>query len=136
MDLALKPFKSVLKNRDHGWGPLVWFVYSGFFFVQPVLAHVSLGVWLLDIAGYLVFCCLYFGLFWLERPNAIVHIGGLILLGVLFLPYNGGAAGFFIFAAAMLPFCVDTQKAAWIGLGIIGSIGAIEGAGRREERAT
>src|SRR6201997_2118781 len=127
MDLALKPFKSVLKNRDHGWGPFVWFVYSGFFFVQPVLAHVSLGVWLLDIAGYLVFCCLYFGLFWLERPNPIVHIGGLILLGVLFLPYNGGAAGFFIFAAAFVPFSTNTKRTALLGIFTITAIAAVEG---------
>ena len=126
MDLALKPFKSVLKNRDHGWGPLVWFVYSGFFFVQPVLAHVSLGVWLLDIAGYLVFCCLYFGLFWLERPKAIVHIGGLILLGALFLPYNGGAAGFFIFAAAFVPFSTNTKRTALLGIFTITAIAAAE----------
>src|ERR1700758_3180384 len=126
MDLALKPFKSVLKNRDHGWGPFVWFVYSGFFFVQPVLAHVSLGVWLLDIAGYLVFCCLYFGLFWLERPNPIVHIGGLILLGVLFLPYNGGAAGFFIFAAAFVPFSTNTKRTALLGIFTITAIAAAE----------
>jgi two-component system sensor histidine kinase DesK len=126
MDLALKPFKSVLKNRDHGWGPFVWFVYSGFFFVQPVLAHVSLGVWLLDIAGYLVFCCLYFGLFWLERPNAIVHIGGLILLGLLFLPYNGGAAGFFIFAAAFVPFSTNTKKTAILGIIAISTAALVE----------
>jgi two-component system sensor histidine kinase DesK len=127
MDLALKPFKSVLKNRDHGWGPLVWFVYSGFFFVQPVFDHVSVKVWLLDIAGYLVFCGLYFGLFWFERPKAIVHIGGLILLGVLFLPYNGGAAGFFIFAAAFVPFSTNTKKTAVLAIFTIAVIAASEG---------
>jgi two-component system, NarL family, sensor histidine kinase DesK len=126
MDLALKPFKSVLKNRDHGWGPFVWFAYSGFFFFQPVLDHVSLRVWLLDIVGYLVFCCLYFGLFWLERPNAIVHIGGLILLGLLFLPYNGGASGFFIFAAAFVPFSTNTKKTAILGILAISAAAFVE----------
>ena len=127
MDLALKPFKSVLKDRDHGWGPFVWFAYSGFFFVQPVLAHVSLRVWLLDIAGYLVFCLLYFGLFWLERPKGILHIAGMLLLGMLFLPYNGGAAGFFIFAAAFVPFSVNTQKTAILGIFTVAAIAAAEG---------
>jgi two-component system sensor histidine kinase DesK len=126
MDLALKPFKSVLKNRDHGWGPFVWFAYSGFFFFQPVLAHVSLGTWLLDIAGYLVFCCLYFGFFWLERPNAIVHIGGLILLGLLFLPYNGGAACFFIFAAAFVPFSTNTKRTAILAILAISAVSFVE----------
>ncbi len=136
MDLALKPFKSVLKNRDHGWGPLVWFVYSGFFFIQPVFDHVSLKVWALDIVGYLVFCLLYFGLFWLEHPKAIVHIGGLILLGMLFLPYNGGAAGFFIFAAAFVPFSTNTKKAAILGIFTISAIAASEGLLRHLDRWT
>ena len=126
MDLALKPFKSVFKNRDHGWSPFVWFAYSGFFFVQPVLAHVGLKVWLLDIAGYLTFCLLYFGFFWLERAKPLVHIGGLILLGLLFLPFNGGAAGFLIFAAAFVPFSTNTKKTAILGIFAISSITLVE----------
>jgi two-component system sensor histidine kinase DesK len=43
------------------------------------------------------------------------------------LDYSFCACTFFIFAAAMLPFCVETQSAAVIGLGTIGAIGVIEG---------
>jgi two-component system sensor histidine kinase DesK len=50
-----------------------------------------------------------------------------MVLGVLFEPINQGACTFFIFAAAMIPFCVETQLAAVIGLITIGSVGAIEG---------
>jgi len=51
----------------------------------------------------------------------------MLLLGLLYQPINAGACTFFIFAAAMLPFCVESQAAAWAGLLAIGAIGAIEG---------
>jgi two-component system sensor histidine kinase DesK len=126
MALALKSFKSVIKDREHGWGPFIWFVYSGFFFIQPVLAHASGRQWLLDILGFVVFCFLYFGLFWLEKPKTIVHIGGMVLLGILFIPFNPGACGFFIFAAALVPFSVKTQARAIAGILAISAIGAVE----------
>ncbi len=123
----LKPWSVVLKDKDHGWSPLIWVVYLGFFFIDPILSHASAKLWLLDGFGAAIFLVLYFGLFWIENPLNLVHIGCMVLLGVLLAPINGGACTFFIFAAAMLPFCVQTQTAAVIGLGVIGAVGAIEG---------
>ncbi len=125
--LALKPWKTIFKDKEHGWSPLLWVVYLGFFFIQPVLDHVSLKLWLLDAAGALAFLVLYFGLFFLQNPRALFHIAGMVLLGVLFQPINAGACTFFIFAAAMVPFCVGTQLTAVLGLLTIGAIGAAEG---------
>ncbi len=123
----LKPWSTILKDKDHGWSPLLWVVYLGFFFVDPVVSHASLRIWLLDLTGATVFLFFYFGLFALQNPNTLVHIGGMLLLGVLFMPINAGACTFFIFAAAMLPFCVDTKTAAVLGLLTVGVVGAIEG---------
>jgi two-component system, NarL family, sensor histidine kinase DesK len=123
----LKPWRTIFQDKDHGWSPLLWVVYLGFFFIDPVVSHASLRLWLLDSLGAVVFLAFYFGLFMLECPRALVHIGAMLLLGLLFLPINAGACTFFIFAAAMLPFCVDSQIAAVLGLGIIGAAGAIEG---------
>ncbi len=123
----LKPWRVLLKDKDHGWSPLLWVLYLGFFFIDPILSHASLRMWLLDGLGALIFLLFYFGLFFLENPRTLVHIGGMILLGLLYQPVNGGACTFLIFAAAMLPFCVATQATAWIGLGIIGVLGAVEG---------
>ena len=124
---TLKPWRTILQDKDHGWSPLLWVVYLGFFFLEPIADHVSLRLWLLHGLGAFVFLLLYFGLFFLERPRALLHIAGMMLLGLSFQPINHGACTFFIFAAAMLPFCVETQTAAFIGLGAIGSIAAIEG---------
>ena len=130
--LKLKPWRAIFRDKDHGWSPLLWVVYLGFFFMDPVIGHASLRVWLLDLTGAVVFLCLYFGLFVLQNPRGIFHIAGMVLLGLLFQPINSGACTFFIFAAAMLPFCVETQTAAVIGLGTIGAIGAIAPIWRRD----
>jgi two-component system sensor histidine kinase DesK len=102
-------------------------LYLGFFFVSPVVEHASRKQWLFDGLGAAIFLLLYWGLFLLERPRALVHFGGILLLGVLFLPYNGGACTFFIFAAALVPFLVDTQRRALLALGVVAGIGAVEG---------
>jgi two-component system sensor histidine kinase DesK len=125
--LKLRPLRAVLKDKDHGWGPLLWVLYLGFFFVQPVVDHVSLEKWLFDVLGAAIFLVLYWGIFLLETPRALVHVGGMVLLGVLFLPFNAGGCTFFIFAAAMVPFLVDTQSRAIAALGAIAAVAAIEG---------
>ena len=123
----LKPWGMIFRDKDHGWSPLLWVVYLGFFFIDPVMSHASVRIWTLDIAGALIFLFLYFGLFALQNPRTWVHVGGMVLLGVAFMPINAGACTFFIFGAAMLPFCVDTKTAAVVGLATVGAVGAIEG---------
>jgi two-component system, NarL family, sensor histidine kinase DesK len=125
--LKLRPWKRIFSDPDHGWSPLLWVVYLGFFFIDPLFNHPSLKIWLLDLLGSGIFLLLYFGLFALESPRTYLHIGGMVLLGMLFLPVNSGACTFFIFAAAMLPFCVDTQSAAIAGLATVAGVAAIEG---------
>jgi two-component system sensor histidine kinase DesK len=121
------PWRTVLGDRDHGWSPLLWVIYLGFFFIDPIMDHASLRIWLLDGTGAFVFLILYLGLFFLENPYSIAHIGGMVLLGILFQPINSGACTFFIYAASMLPFTVETQTQAVIGLFAVGSIGTIDG---------
>ena len=64
-----------------------------------------------------MFLVLYFGLFLLESPRPLIHVGGMMLLGVLFHPINAGACTFFIFAAAMVPFWSVRKRAPLAGLG-------------------
>src|SRR5450631_3127447 len=110
MKFALKPLHSVFRDKEHGWGPFVWLVYLGFFFIQPVMDHFNAKQWTVDLLGAAVFVVLYLGIFLLEKPIPLVHIGGMVLLGMAYIPYNGGASAFFIFAGAFVPFLVDTQK--------------------------
>lgn len=123
----LKPWNKIFKDKDHGWSPLLWVIYLGFFFIDPIFSHASLRMWLLDGLGAAIFLAFYFGLFVLVNPRALAHIAGMVLLGIVFQPINSGACTFFIFAAAMVPFCVKTQRAGVVGLIAVGSIGGLEG---------
>jgi two-component system, NarL family, sensor histidine kinase DesK len=125
--LKLRPWRTIFRDKEHGWSPLLWVAYLGFFFIDPVMSHASFRIWLLDGIGGAIFLVLYFGLFVFQHPRALVHVGGMMLLGLLFQPINQGSCTFFIFAASMLPFCVETQIVALAGLGVIGTIGAIDG---------
>jgi len=125
--MKLRSFQSVIRDRDHGWGPLLWVLYLGFFFVQPIALKEGLKPWLLDLLGAAIFLVLYWGIFLLERPRVFVHVGGMVLLGVAFLHYNFGACTFFIFAAAMVPFMVETKARAIACLAAIAAIASIEG---------
>jgi two-component system sensor histidine kinase DesK len=123
----LKPWSVMLKDKDHGWSPLLWVLYLGFFFIDPILTHPTWKIWLADGIGAAIFLVLYLGLFAIENPYALGHIAGMVVLGVAFMRINAGASTFFIYAAAMLPFCVESQAAAAVGLAIVGGIGAITG---------
>ncbi len=122
----LKPWGTILKDKDHGWSPLLWILYLGFFFIDPVLSHPGAKIWTVDLIGAAIFVVLYLGLFAIENPLDWLHIGGMVALGVVFMPINSGACTFFIYAAAMLPFCVPSQALAFAGLFGVGTVGAIE----------
>src|SRR5580692_11491110 len=120
-------FDRFSRNREHGWAPFVWLVYSGFFFVQPIMDHVGRKQWLLDLLGFSVFLLLYAGLFLLQHPRGLLHIAGMVALGMIFIPWNGGASTFFIFAAAFTPFVMETQTKAIAGMLTIVAIAGTEG---------
>ena len=96
------------KNSEYTWA-LYSVLYFGFFFIDPVMSHASALVWSLDLSATAVFLVLYFGLFWVSRRQALLHLAAMVLLGVAFAKYNGGANTFFIFAMACGPFVVETE---------------------------
>jgi two-component system, NarL family, sensor histidine kinase DesK len=112
-------------NRDHGWVPYLWLVYLGFFFGPPIVNHAGWAEWALTIAIVAVFLVLYFGFFWLKPPKSLWAIAGIFLLGVFFGPSNDGA-GFFVYAAAFVPFAVETEVSALAYLVLIAAAGGLE----------
>ena len=125
--LELRPLRSIFKDKDHGWSPLLWVLYLGFFFIRSHSESRRRELWLYDALGAAVFLVLYLGHLLDREPAQSRPHRRHGAAGVVFQPTNSGACTFFIFAAAMLPFSVKTQKAAVIGLVTIGSIGAING---------
>lgn len=90
------------KDPELGWTPYVWLVYLGFFLLYPVLGKPSALEVALTVAGLVAFLALYFLGYWLRGPKVLWSVGGILLLGVLFVPHNVGASCFFIYAAGFL----------------------------------
>ena len=96
------------KNSEYTWA-LYSVLYFGFFFLDPILSHASARVWLFTLLATLVFLYLYFSIFWVSCRQGLLRIAAMVVMGVAFAKYNGGATTFFIFAAACGPFIVDNE---------------------------
>jgi two-component system sensor histidine kinase DesK len=98
----------VPKDSDFGWA-VYSVLYFGFFFIDPIVSHAGLRVWLITLLATAVFLVLYFTLFWVSCRQGLINLALMLAMGVGFAKYNGGATTFFIFAAACGPFVVDTE---------------------------
>ncbi len=100
------------KNQMHGWAPLTWLAYCGFFYIQPIMDHARWKEWTLTAVGQAVFLVMYFAYFWVSRRWQIVLIAMMVLLGAVYIPYNGGAGTFVVYAGAFVPFAFEKEKTA------------------------
>ncbi|MFZ0663304.1 MAG: sensor histidine kinase [Acidobacteriaceae bacterium] len=102
-------------NKRLYYWDFVWVLYSVFFFIEPIQQHKT-RVWLEFGAFYVVFLALYSGMI-LARRRAwqVTCLALMALLGVAYYPLNNGSYGCFIFAAAFLPFLVDSLAIVIVG---------------------
>jgi two-component system, NarL family, sensor histidine kinase DesK len=118
---------NVSTKSEHGWAFYTPIAYFVFFFLQPILDHAGLKEWLLTGLGTVIFLVLYFGILWVERkPWPVVGLGVMVLVGTLYAPFNAGATCFFIFAAALLPYVVETELAAAKLMAVIVAVAVVE----------
>jgi two-component system sensor histidine kinase DesK len=102
--------KIVPQNRGNGWAFYTPLAYFGFFFLQPALEHAGRKEWFLTGLGTIIFLVLYLGLFRLKSKRwELLDLGVMVLIGSVYAPFNTGASSFFIFAAALLPYVVETE---------------------------
>src|ERR1700722_7641104 len=99
------------KDGDTHWA-MYSVLYFVFFLLDPILNHVSARQWVFTGLGTAAFLLLYFGLFWVSSKQGLLHVAAMVVLGIVFAKYNSGATTFFIFAAALTPFLVDTDSIA------------------------
>ena len=109
------------KGSEFNWAAFSVF-YFGFFFIDPIMSHFSPLKWVFTILGTIAFLLLYFGMFWVSNRRGLLHILGMVLLGIAYTPFNGGSTTFFVFAAACAPFLVETEADA---LKILGAIDVV-----------
>lgn len=113
------------KDSDLGWGPYVWLIYLVPLLVTPALKRASALEWALTLAGGAVFLALYFRGFWYSDRRILWFAGGILLLGILFAPYNWGANALFIYAAAFVPY-MGSRRLSWVLIGVILAVLALE----------
>jgi two-component system sensor histidine kinase DesK len=103
-------FASTHSEKKHDPGSYIWLVYSAFFFIEPILRH-SRAYWLRQAPIYILFLALYIAYVEFERrlPRLVI-LAVFFLLGAGDIPFNIGASSFFIYVAAMLPFCVESTR--------------------------
>jgi two-component system, NarL family, sensor histidine kinase DesK len=96
----------------------IWLAYSIFYFLEPIYRN-QLRYWMECLGIYAIFLVLYVGMDVVESTRFRLAIaGGFTALGVAALPMNPGAAAFFIYAAAYVPFLVASIPAVLVFAGL------------------
>lgn len=113
-------------NRDHGWAPYVYLVYWGFFFEDPIMSHAGWQKWLATGVGTVIFLFLYFAFYRVTRPWNYIDLATMATVGLIYAPFHYGAACFFIFTAALIPFAVTSEAGAFKLLGVVAGVVSLE----------
>ena len=121
-----RAMRAYVQSRVPRWVPFIWLAYLTFFLWDPMTGHTSGLKWTATIAGIAVFLVFYFAFFVTGKPWPMICVVGIGLLGVVYAPFNGGAANFFIYAASMVPFALETEWAAALAIAGVVIVAALE----------
>lgn len=114
------------KDVELGWTPYAWLVYLVFFWFQPIFSpDTTPREWALTALGTAIFLPLYFWGYWLPGRQALVPAALIVLLGIIYAPFNFGASVFFVYGAAVLGY-TGSAKFAFRLLLIVAALPAIE----------
>lgn len=107
----------MVKKKAVLW-PLIFTLFIGFIFLDPLQRHASRFEWVLLFLGVAAFYAFYTAalLYWYKRTLALWALAGVCLLGFLFAPFNLGAALFIIYATSFLPHVVRGELGLTAGL--------------------
>jgi two-component system sensor histidine kinase DesK len=101
----------IAEKRNQRWAWL-WLSYSGFLFIKPIL-EPSRFAWigtLIVFAIFVVIFAVYINDRNDDRPIRYWLIGAIFLLGLATFPWNGGGSTLFVYAAAFLPFVIESTS--------------------------
>src|SRR5512136_2205156 len=98
------------KKKISLW-PLLFTPFIAFVFLDPFQRHATRLEWTLTILGVVIFFGFYSiaSNFWHKRAVALGGIAGVTLLGIIFAPFNLGAAIFIIYATSFVPYAVGGE---------------------------
>ena len=121
-----RAMRAYVQSRVPRWVPFIWLAYLTFFLWDPMTGRTSGLKWSATIAGIAVFLIFYFAFFVTRKPWPMVCVVGIGVLGIVFAPFNGGAANFFLYAASMAPFALETEWAAALVIAAVVVLAALE----------
>ncbi len=113
------------KSNGMGWAAYALLGYLGFFLIDPIMGHAGIVTWAWTGLGLLLFLGMYFSLYWVCGWKTIAISVGVVLLGMVYLPFNSGASCFFIYAAAFLAF-EEKASTSFKFIGVVAAILAVE----------
>jgi two-component system sensor histidine kinase DesK len=111
------------------WRPfnLIWLVYSGFFFIEPLQRNTRAG-WMAFAGAYACFLAIYLLLISVRSgAKRAVLLMALAVLGAAYYPFNAGAGGMLIYVSAFAPFMTESLPLAGALIAGATVITAVEG---------
>ena len=103
--------RSISSRNTRQWA-WVWLAYTGFLFIDPIF-EPSRNLWLGTLSVFAVFLIVFFryiGACDEGRPTRHWMIAATFALGLITFPWNQGASTFFVYAAAFLPFSIESSR--------------------------
>lgn len=97
-------------DDPHRWMPLIWLPFMTWFFVDPIWKHAGPMVWASNTLVGMVFLLLYLHAFSHPEPRRTACVIAMIAIAALVIPFNSGAVGFLIYAAAAGGFSPSLRR--------------------------
>jgi two-component system, NarL family, sensor histidine kinase DesK len=114
-------------KNQRGWAAYTPMAYFIFFLLQPIVDHVGRKEWLLTGLGTVVFIALFLTVEWSKSGTwQLLTVAVMVIVGALYAPFNIGASCFFIFAAAFLPYVLESEWAIFSGIAAVVAAAALE----------
>ena len=99
-----------------GWIPYLWLFWLIGFFAKWFFVAIDPVELTLALLTLPVFLALYFNGFWHSGRRVFVNIAGILLIGLLWTPFNPNALSFFIYGSAFVGRASRPPRAyAWLG---------------------
>jgi two-component system, NarL family, sensor histidine kinase DesK len=107
---------SKLRHRNWAW---IWLAYTGFLFIQPIM-EPNRYLWLGTLTAFAIFLGIFVCYVRATGEGKSIRfwmIAATFVLGLVTFPWNQGASTFFVYAAAFLPFSIEsTRRVLWLFL--------------------
>ena len=97
-------------SDEHRWMPLIWLPFMVWFFADPLWKHYGPLGWVANTLCGIVFILLYLQAFSRRDPYKLLSILAMIVMAAVFIPFNAGAVGLLIYAAAAGGFHTNLRR--------------------------